>query len=309
MSGLGLGLLLCGSALAAAPSAEPTVAIHPLVVLEADPAEAAKLTHLFEAELDEHNVPAAPPACVANFLRDVPTHSCAADDGCLAKLAQACKVPRAVFVTAVPSRSKVVLSGKVVRANGSVERTASSIEVHRKPGAAGDAQVRKGIGALLTDDLKVDSLDLRELVAPPAPAVVAPALTAAPQLVTVTPTPAPRSSVNGLRIAGWTVGGVAILAAAAGAGTWAASAGPHHELAALTDPNGNLVNRDPHTLHLAHTLNVQSQWTEGLFISAGALAVSSVVMLLISRDPPPTAPQVSVGASDKDLSVSVRGGF
>src|SRR5262249_16818145 len=155
----------------------------------------AQLTGMFQEDLSARHIDLAKPSCVETFLRSTPRNSCAADEQCLARLATACAAGRAVYVAAVPYSSRVMFSGKVVRANGFTERTVSGVEVRRRPGLEGDAAIRKGLHDFLSDDLKVDSNELTPLVELPPPS---------------------KSVMGGVRIAGWSVGGAAVAAAIAG---------------------------------------------------------------------------------------------
>src|SRR5262249_44754058 len=139
----------------------------------------------------------------------------------------------------------------------------------------------------LSDDLKVDSNDL-------FPLVEAPARPGAP---------------NPLRVAGWSIGGAAVGVAIASGAVWLASLSPQHELSGMLDSNGRIVGDPVRARQLQQTLNAESGWTEGLLIGAGALAATSVVLLIVTKDAPPTTPQVSVGVTNRDVGVMFSGRF
>src|SRR5262249_47422719 len=91
--------------------------------------------------------------------------SCGGDERCLAELARACGGQRALYVTVYPFRPKMVFVGKLVRADGLLERSVSNLEVTRPKGRLRPEMVRPGIEKVLTDGLRVEALDLQPLVA------------------------------------------------------------------------------------------------------------------------------------------------
>jgi hypothetical protein len=294
-----IGLTIClwtrANAAPEVSTVEPRVAVHPLVILEGEAEEAARLQAAFGKDLESRNIDLVKPECVTGFLRPLAKNGCAADEACLARLARTCSAARAVYVAAVSYEGKVVFSGKVVRATGLTERTVSGVEVRRRPGPAGEDAVRRALHDFLSDDLKLDSLDLGALVEPPPGATT----------TSSAATPGP----NGLRIAGWSVGGAAVAVGIAGGAVWLASLAPHNELNGLLDANGRIVGDHARGLELQRTLNSQSAWTTGLWISAGALAASSIVMLVLSKDAPATTPQVSVTADPRNVGITLSGRF
>ena len=96
-----------------------------------------------------------------------PGGSCGGDEQCLAELARACGGQRALYVSVYPFRPQMVFVGKLVRSDGLLERSVSNLEVSRPKGRLRPEMIRPGIEKVLTEGLRVETLDLEPLVAPP----------------------------------------------------------------------------------------------------------------------------------------------
>jgi len=135
---------LCGVALwsvsaaagaPAGPSARALVA-HPLVVVGGGEEDAARFGPQLEAELAHREVQVVGQACARDFVARRPGGTCGGEDSCLAELARSCGGQRALYVTVYPYRPQMVFGGKVVRADGLVERSASNLAVRRPKGVS-----------------------------------------------------------------------------------------------------------------------------------------------------------------------------
>jgi len=166
--------VLCGSVLAnvaafAAPQGTSTSSIvpHPLVVVGGSEDDAARLGPQLDAELSRRDVRVVGQGCARQFVAARSGGSCAGDERCLAELARACGGQRALYVTVYPFRPRMVFVGKLVRADGLLERSVSNLEVVRPKGRLRPEMIRPGIEMVLTDGLHVETLDLEALVAAP----------------------------------------------------------------------------------------------------------------------------------------------
>src|SRR5688500_11314737 len=108
-----------------AASAPSLWAVHPLVVLEGSPEDARVLEERFARELQRRALDVAPRACVDRFLAPLRHRSCGAEDTCLARLARACGAARSLFVTVHVAPARLLLSGRIARADLVVERSAA----------------------------------------------------------------------------------------------------------------------------------------------------------------------------------------
>jgi hypothetical protein len=180
---------LCGSvlftvAVLAAPqgTSTPSIVPHPLVVVGGSEDDAARFGPQLDAELSRRDVRVVGQECARRFVAARTGGSCAGDERCLAKLARACGGQRALYVTVYPFRPRMVFVGKLVRADGLLERSVSNLEVARPKGRLRPEMVRPGIEKVLTEGLRVETLDLEGLVAAPvAGAHEPPVATAAPE--------------------------------------------------------------------------------------------------------------------------------
>ena len=247
---------LCGSLLTtltslAAPAPAPTPASasapamvpHPLVVVGGSDDDAARFGPQLDAELSRRDVKVVGQQCARQFVAARPGGSCGGDERCLAELARACGGQRALYVTVYPFRPKMVFVGKLVRADGLLERSVSNLEVTRPKGRLRPEMVRPGIEKVLTEGLRVETLDLQPLVAAPvATAADAAGATAnsEPPRVEVPPAavaPATQRGASGQRIAAY---------ACVGAGAVALAVGTALFLGAKSDKDAYQQTLDPY---------------------------------------------------------------
>ncbi len=221
---------LCGSLLTAltslaapaptSPSA-PAMVPHPLVVVGGSDDDAARFGPQLDAELSRRDVKVVGQQCARQFVAARPGGSCGGDERCLAELARACGGQRALYVTVYPFRPKMVFVGKLVRSDGLLERSVSNLEVTRPKGRLRPEMIRPGIEKVLTEGLRVETLDLQPLVAAPLAASVDPAGTTAPPEQPRVEAPAavapaaPRGA-SGQRIAAYACVGAGAVALAVG---------------------------------------------------------------------------------------------
>jgi len=227
---------LCGSlvtaltslAAPASPSV-PAVVPHPLVVVGGSDDDAARFGPQLDAELSRRDVKVVGQQCAREFVAARPGGSCGGNERCLAELARSCGGQRALYVTVYPFRPRMVFVGKLVRSDGLLERSVSNLEVTRPKGRLRPEMIRPGIEKVLTEGLRVETLDLQPLVAAPA---VAPAVAAAdpagagagatpePARLDVPPaavTASPSRGASGQRIAAYACVGAGAVALAVGA--------------------------------------------------------------------------------------------
>jgi hypothetical protein len=162
------------SALAAPAASAPGVVPHPLVVVGGSEDDAARLGPQLDAELARRDVRVVGQQCAREFVAARPGGSCGGDERCLAELARTCGGQRALYITVYPFRPRMVFVGKLVRADGLLERSVSNLEVTRPRGRLRPEMLRPGIERVLSDGLHLESLDLQPLVAAPVAAATDP---------------------------------------------------------------------------------------------------------------------------------------
>src|SRR5262249_51039964 len=180
---------LCGSVLAtvaalAAPqgTSAPSIVPHPLVVVGGSEDDAAQFGPQLDGEPAGRDGRVVGQECARQCAAARTGGSCAGDERCLAELARACGGQRALYVTVYPFRPRMVFVGKLVRSDGLLERSVSNLEVTRPKGRLRPEMIRPGIEKVLTEGLRVETLDLQPLVAAPVATAVDPAgVTATPE--------------------------------------------------------------------------------------------------------------------------------
>jgi hypothetical protein len=203
-------------------SSAPALVPHPLVVVGGSDDDAARFGPQLDAELSRRDVKVVGQKCAREFVSARPGGSCAGDERCLAELARACGGQRALYVTVYPFRPRMVFVGKLVRSDGLLERSVSNLEVSRPKGRLRPEMVRPGIEKVLTEGLRVESLDLQPLVAAPVVSAVDPAgAIVAPEPSRTEAPPAAVASAasrgaSGQRIAAYACVGVGAVALAVG---------------------------------------------------------------------------------------------
>lgn len=183
---------LCGTALWAVAAAAgvperrsgPALVPHPLVVVGGGEEDAARFGPQLEAGLARRDIRVVGQKCAREFVARRPAGSCGGEEACLAELARSCGGDRALYVTVYPYRPQMVFVGKLVRADGLLERSVSNLEVKRPKGRLRPETIRPGIEMVLSQGLHLETLDLEPPVAMAAatsgPKVVQPPGGAAP---------------------------------------------------------------------------------------------------------------------------------
>jgi hypothetical protein len=165
---------LCGTALwavlaAAADAPErrsaPALVPHPLVVVGGGEEDAVRFGPQLEAALARRDIHVVGQQCAREFVARRPAGSCGGEEACLAELARSCGGQRALYVTVYPYRPQMVFVGKVVGADGRLERSVSNVEVKRPKGRLRPETIRPGIETVLTQGLHLETLDQEPLVA------------------------------------------------------------------------------------------------------------------------------------------------
>lgn len=241
---------LCGSVLVgvtavAAPqkTSTPELVPHPLVVMGGSEEDAARLGPQLDAELSRRDVRVVGQQCARQFVSARPGGGCGGDERCLSELARTCGGQRALYVTVYPFRPRMVFVGKLVRADGLLERSVSNVEVTRPKGRLRPEMIRPGIEKVLTDGLRVETLDLEPLMPPAAGPPEGVAGAAAP--------PEPRSEVplgavaqvtppgvSGQRIAAYACVGAGAVALAVGTALFIGAKSDEDAYRAMLDPYG-----------------------------------------------------------------------
>ena len=125
---------LCGTALWAVAAAAgvperrsgPALVPHPLVVVGGGEEDAARFGPQLEAGLARRDIRVVGQKCAREFVARRPAGSCGGEEACLAELARSCGGDRALYVTVYPYRPQMVFVGKLVRADGLLERSVSN---------------------------------------------------------------------------------------------------------------------------------------------------------------------------------------
>ncbi len=224
---------LCGTALwavstAAAGAPErrsaPALVPHPLVVVGGSEEDAARFGPQLEAELARRDIHVVGQKCAREFVARRSAGSCGGEEACLAELARSCGGQHALYVTVYPYRPQMVFVGKLVRADGLLERSVSNLEVKRPKGRLRPETIRPGIATVLTQGLHLETLDLEPLVAAqvatPGPELseppgVAPSTAEQPPPSAVT-APARSRGDSAQRIAGYACLGAGVVALGVG---------------------------------------------------------------------------------------------
>lgn len=153
---------LAAGAITAAPPPVDRIAVTPLLILGRDTEHRSLFEGIFRDELRSLNVPA--------LMVDAPSAE-DRDDKALADLARNNRAARALSVMVVTRPQKWLVTAKIVRSDGLLERFLSD-QTYDRPASGGlDGPLRSALRQTLLD-LRVDALELYPLV--PAPAQPAP---------------------------------------------------------------------------------------------------------------------------------------
>ncbi|HEY1335799.1 MAG TPA: hypothetical protein VGF31_16165 [Myxococcaceae bacterium] len=286
---------LCGSLLtaltslaapaapAASPAPAPAVVPHPLVVVGGSDDDAARFGPQLDAELSRHDVKVVGQQCARQFVAARPGGSCGGDEQCLAELARSCGGQRALYVSVYPFRPQMVFVGKLVRSDGLLERSVSNLEVTRPKGRLRPEMIRPGIEKVLTEGLRVETLDLQPLVAAPAAAAAetAPGVPAEPRTEVPPGAVAPVAArgASGQRIAAYACVGVGAVALAVGTALFVSGKSDEDAYRQTLDPNGQ---RPPTPEAAAAQDSLRSKSTPvTIALVAGAALVATGVTLWV----------------------------
>jgi hypothetical protein len=312
-------VLLSAPAMAGSPPVmPPTLVAHPLVVVGGSSEDAARFGPQLDAELARRDVRIVGKACAREFLARRDGGSCAGEEACLAELARACGASRALYVTVYPYRPRMVLVGKLVRADGLLERSVSNVEVTRPSGRLRPEMVRPGIEKVLSEGLHLETLDLEPLpVAPGLPDVpvagvttagvvaVVPSVTPAPATVTA-PVEAPRGA-SGQRIAAYACLGAGAVALGIGAALLFSAKSDEDAYRATLDPDGQ---RPPTPGAAAAQQSLRDKGTPvTLALVAGAALMAAGVTLWVLDPKAPESARVAVQPRAGGGAVVVAGRF
>lgn len=291
-----LALLL--PTLASARSRE-TVALHPLVVVGGEPIE-EDLQGVFAAEVAKLDLDLVGSEEIRKHLQESAQSSCIGNDACLAGLAQKTHASRALLVTISPYSPSLILTGKVVTANGAVLRSLGGTQFSKTAGTTLLDSAQLAFREFL-EALEVDALEIPPLAAPTPAATTPPQAPARPEVEL-----ARGSEDQTLKMAAYSCWGIgAATAAGAGVIAWTLQS-DRAQLSDQLDAHGNLLNRDPAAIALDRSLRGRSATATGLLITAGvALATGTALHLLA---PSPTGVSVSPSAGG-GASVELSGRF
>ena len=158
-----VSLFVSSAALAAS---ETTIAVHPLAVVGVSAAESEEFSAAFASELAKLDLDLADGAAVRSFV-EKKNGSCAGDEACLAELAKATSAGSSLWVTLAPFSPKLVVSAKLIRADGSTARSVGGLEFEKAQKAPTQDDVRNAFKKLFAT-LRLTSPELVSLVEEPS---------------------------------------------------------------------------------------------------------------------------------------------
>jgi hypothetical protein len=305
---LGLGLVSIN-----ARAAEGPMALHPLIVVDATEADAATFRRTFVDEAGKHKLDLIADDKVATFLASR-GGSCVADEACLAELATTTGAARTLLVTLAPYSPRIIISGKIVTASGTVRTTTREFP---KTGGLPVA-VRHALRKFL-DELDVDLT--ASLVMPLAAEPVAvnappqqPLPPAPPPQVTSPPEPSleatkpaePTGPISNWRIASYACLGVAAAAAITAEVLNAASGSDGVDLTSLLDGSLELPAGNAQAAQLQRSLKQRSEIATGMVVTAIVTGAAGGALYLFA---PATKARVSVVADGHGAGVSFGANF
>jgi len=313
-------VLLSAPAMAGTPPITPgTLVPHPLVVVGGSSEDVARFGSQLDAELARRDVRVVGKACARDFLAHRDGGSCAGEEACLAELARTCGAARALYVTVYPYRPRMVLGGKLVRADGLLERSVSNVEVSRPQGRPRPEMIRPGIEKVLSEGLHLETLDLEPLPVASTPpdvpvagvvteAVLAAAVvpvTAAP--VTVTAPVGASQGASGQRIAAYACLGAGAVALGIGTALFFSAKSDEDAYRAALDPDGQ---RPPTPAAASAQQSLRDKGTPvTLALVAGAALMAAGVTLWVMDPKAPESPRVAVQPRAGGGAVVVAGKF
>jgi len=313
---------LCGAVLAAVSAravpeagSAPALVAHPLVVVGGGDEDSARFGPQLDAELSRRDVRVVGQQCARDFVARRPGGSCGGDEGCLSELARSCGGQRALYVTVYPFRPQMVFVGKLVRADGLLERSVSNLEVTRPRGRLRPEMIRPGIEKVLTQGLHVETLDLEPLV--PVTSAGAAGLARPPE-APAPPEPLPSASVSsvvsepkrgasGQRIAAYACVGAGAVALGVGTALYFGARSDEDAYRKTLDPD---LQRPPTAQAEAAQQSLRSKTAPvTLVLVAGAALVATGVTLWVLEPRTPEGPRVDVRPVPGGGSVVFAGRF
>jgi hypothetical protein len=263
----------------------PSIVPHPLVVVGGSEDDAARLGPQLDAELSRRDVRVVGPECARQFVAARTGGSCAGDERCLAELARTCGGQRALYVSVYPFRPRMVFVGKLVRADGLLERSVSNLEVARPKGRLRPEMVRPGIEKVLTEGLHVETLDLQALVAAPvAVSADPPVATAVSEARTEVPpaavAPATARGASGQRIAAYACVGAGAVALAIGTALFLGAKSDQDAYRGTLDPYGQRPPT-PEAAAAQDSLRGKTAPVTIAFVAGAALVATGVTLWVL----------------------------
>lgn len=292
--------LLAASA-SAAESKGTTLVVHPLVVLGADASEATVVDAVLKLEVARTSWDLVDHEPVRPFLAEQPDGSCADDDACLARLANATKAYAALQVSLSQARPRLLVSAKLVRAGGPVLQTVRAREFKRS-GRDLKTSLSEALREVLPDVLSdQESIDVEPLVTKTHP-------TPPDANVGPVPTKPPAVEENGSpgRTVGLVVGGVG-LASLGTSGVVAITAlNDAAELEKLLDSEGRWVQEDAKPRDLVKSLHLRSDIVTWTLIGGAALTATGAAIYFLSPADSPASVTIAPGPTPPGASIVGR---
>jgi hypothetical protein len=261
------------------------------VVVGGSDDDALRFGPQLDAELSRRDVKVVGQQCALGFVAARPGGSCGGDERCLAELARTCGGQRALYVTVYPFRPKMVFVGKLVRSDGLLERSVSNLEVTRPKGRLRPETISPGIEKVLTEVLRVETLDLQPLVAAPAVAAVdgtGAAAAPGPTRVEVPPaavTAAPSRGASGQRIAAYACVGAGAVALAVGTALLFGAKSDQDAYRQTLDPYGQRPPT-PESAAAQDSLRGKSTPVTLALVAGGALVATGVTLWVLDGNKP-----------------------
>jgi hypothetical protein len=306
---LGLGLASIN-----ARAAEGPMALHPMIVVDATDADAETFRRTFADEAGKRKLDLIAEERVATFLASR-GGSCGADEACLAELAKATGAVRTLLVTLAPYSPRIIVSGKIVTAAGTVRTTTREF-----PKSGGPAQAVRHALRKFLDELDVDLTAplVTPLTAEVAPAQPPPLSTQPPEPPPQIAPPAPVSPLEATKpvepngpMSTWRIASFACLGVAAAFAISAevvnATSGPDGvQLSSLMDPYLELPAGNAQAAQLQRSLKQRSNIATGLVVTSIVAGAAGGALYLFA---PATKAHVSVGVEGHGAEVSIGASF
>lgn len=290
-----------GFALQASAAAAPHVVVHPLIVVADDSRVVDESRADFIGQAARQPIEMVSRVEVADAVERV-GGSCQEREGCLEKLCAATGATYAVLALLDVKGPRFVLKARVVAADGTVARSVASLEIEKDLLSPRARQVQAAFKQLFIQlDLGSLPLTLPKKVAPPVVKPPPPVVVASPPPVVVAPPPpvvAPpvalplavtepverSTGTSPLRVAGFVVGGVGVVALGFGAGLAGSAASTVIPTVQL---NGKTFLVTAADAPRAAAVNAQASAATGLLIGGGVAVAAAAIMVLLGADSGP----------------------